>query len=444
MGRMTLSGAPWLTSPLRTLRAHWPALLLPLVAVDTLGLTRSRWPAVVVVVAVILATVVPKESAKIAPFAFFAYGAFGVFLMHSLLVVETSSVFYGFVHATRGTYPALRSSGPMWLVLTEAVAFLAAGICLLARSGAVGGGPVRRCVAQLRGAGGQPRTVPPLLLIPVIFLWEELFGQRLWFGLPGAPGFAEPVLTAVLLFVLGVAAVVWVPRVAATTAVAGILIYGFIGVLQGVQWLWDPGSSPMSPYSGYMVGFYGAVPLEGGITRPFAGAQAVALIALGCVLAPRLLTWGADFELAERARALAKRVEGLTRTRSDATDAAVAELRRIERDLHDGAQARMVAVGMSLRVAEQLMSANPAAAFALVTEARETASRAIADLRDLVRGIYPPVLADRVEQLYARELLADEAGGIGYLLKDRVFSDVTFAAAVRDVAGGGTVLDPTC
>ncbi len=47
-----------------------------------------------------------------------------------------------------------------------------------------------------------------------------------------------------------------------------------------------------------------------------------------------------------------------------------------------------------------------------------------------------------MEQLYARELLADQAGGVGYLLKDRVFNDESFAAAIRDVAAGGTVLDP--
>ena len=82
-------------------------------------------------------------------------------------------------------------------------------------------------------------------------------------------------------------------------------------------------------------------------------------------------------------------------TRSDATETAVAELRRIERDLHDGAQARLVAVGMSLRAAEELMRTSPEAALALVAEARETSSRALDDLRDLVRGIYPPVLADR-------------------------------------------------
>ena len=73
----------------------------------------------------------------------------------------------------------------------------------------------------------------------------------------------------------------------------------------------------------------------------------------------------------------------------------MAELRRIERDLHDGAQARLVAVGMSLRAAEELMRTSPEAALALVAEARATSSRALDDLRDLVRGIYPPVLADR-------------------------------------------------
>jgi DNA-binding NarL/FixJ family response regulator len=52
------------------------------------------------------------------------------------------------------------------------------------------------------------------------------------------------------------------------------------------------------------------------------------------------------------------------------------------------------------------------------------------------------VLSQYVEQLYARELLADQAGGVGYLLKDRVFSDDQFIEALRTVAGGGTVLDP--
>jgi Histidine kinase/Putative sensor len=89
------------------------------------------------------------------------------------------------------------------------------------------------------------------------------------------------------------------------------------------------------------------------------------------------------------------RVGHLAQTRADTLDAAAAELRRIERDLHDGAQARLVAMGMTLDAADQLMTANPDAARALLAEARQSSARALADLRALVRGIHPPVLADR-------------------------------------------------
>jgi signal transduction histidine kinase len=92
---------------------------------------------------------------------------------------------------------------------------------------------------------------------------------------------------------------------------------------------------------------------------------------------------------------LRQRVERLTETRSDATDSQAAELRRIERDLHDGAQARLVATGIALGAIEHLMERDPAAAKALVAKARETSAAALAELRDLVRGIHPPVLAER-------------------------------------------------
>ncbi len=62
--------------------------------------------------------------------------------------------------------------------------------------------------------------------------------------------------------------------------------------------------------------------------------------------------------------------------------------------------------------------------------------------RRQVPGLPVLVLSQYVEQLYARELLADQAGGVGYLLKDRVFSDDQFIDAIRAVAGGGTVMDP--
>jgi DNA-binding NarL/FixJ family response regulator len=68
--------------------------------------------------------------------------------------------------------------------------------------------------------------------------------------------------------------------------------------------------------------------------------------------------------------------------------------------------------------------------------------RAALQARKQVPGLPVLVLSQYVEQLYARELLADQAGGVGYLLKDRVFNDEAFTAAIRGVAAGGTVLDP--
>jgi signal transduction histidine kinase len=92
---------------------------------------------------------------------------------------------------------------------------------------------------------------------------------------------------------------------------------------------------------------------------------------------------------------LTQRIRQLTLTRADAVDNSAAELRRIERDLHDGAQARLVAMGMSLGAIEHLLEKDPEKAKILLAEARATSAKALNELRDLVRGIHPPVLADR-------------------------------------------------
>ncbi|MFG3256082.1 histidine kinase [Streptomyces sp. NPDC048172] len=96
-----------------------------------------------------------------------------------------------------------------------------------------------------------------------------------------------------------------------------------------------------------------------------------------------------------RGAQLARRVEHLYETRHDAVDSSAAELRRIERDLHDGAQARLVAMGMSLGTIEALIEHDPARAKKLLAQARESSAEALTELRDLVRGIHPPVLAER-------------------------------------------------
>ena len=92
---------------------------------------------------------------------------------------------------------------------------------------------------------------------------------------------------------------------------------------------------------------------------------------------------------------LEDRVEVLTESRAAAVDHAAAELRRVERDLHDGAQARLVALGMTLGLAEETLGDDPDAAARLVGEARETTAAVLGDIRHVLQGIHPPVLADR-------------------------------------------------
>src|SRR4051794_26015636 len=92
---------------------------------------------------------------------------------------------------------------------------------------------------------------------------------------------------------------------------------------------------------------------------------------------------------------LEERVQVLTETRAEAIDHSATELRRIERDLHDGAQARLVALSMSLGLAESLYETDPDAAQQMVADARSTSRAALGELRSVVRGIHPPVLADR-------------------------------------------------
>ena len=96
-----------------------------------------------------------------------------------------------------------------------------------------------------------------------------------------------------------------------------------------------------------------------------------------------------------RARALDKRVEDLRGSRERIIEAADAERRRIERDLHDGAQQRLVALAMDLGTARERLETDPEGGRQLVAEAHEEAKAALKDIRDLVRGIHPVILEDR-------------------------------------------------
>ena len=90
-----------------------------------------------------------------------------------------------------------------------------------------------------------------------------------------------------------------------------------------------------------------------------------------------------------------ERIAELTVSRAGAVDAAAVELRRIERDLHDGAQARLVALAMEIGMAREQIERDPEAAAALLAGAHEDAKTALSELRDLARGIHPAILTDR-------------------------------------------------
>jgi signal transduction histidine kinase len=148
-------------------------------------------------------------------------------------------------------------------------------------------------------------------------------------------------------------------------------------------------------FSTPLEGWYGAV-----AGQRWAAIPAGLLLAwMGIKLSPLALKWHGRWSKLllgpTTDTVLAQRVEQLTQTRIDATEASAGELRRIERDLHDGAQARLVAVGISLATIERLMDTDPTAARALLAKTRETAATALRELREVVRGIHPPVLAER-------------------------------------------------
>jgi signal transduction histidine kinase len=297
--------------------------------------------------------------------------------------------------AFRGAAAKL-SAGPPWtihgapvagfwhgrLLVPVALLLLTFGLWLTPRSLAGLRGRAATLVPDVRRWVSENRW--GVLLVPVSLLGLTVFGVHPW-------------TVAVLLAAL-VVLVRW-PKVAADLVPVFLAVLAVRGFALASNW-----QSMATAFQGPAFGRapagpgvqYAAVLVNSPSTALLAGAEASAFLAFGAWLVPRTIgahtrtvfTPGTDVELAGR-------VQRLTESRSHAVDTATSELRRIERDLHDGAQARLVALGMNLRAVERVLPSNPHAAQALVAEARETSVRALSELRDLIRGICPPVLADR-------------------------------------------------
>jgi signal transduction histidine kinase len=372
----------------------------------------------------------PPQARWLMPLAAVAIGLVG-------LAVALSSTSAPYVSLSlTGATP--RASAWHASLIIQSGVFLAAGLSLIWRARQSRPAPAEGEGGSAEGRGGgwgpgrrgRPRW--GLLLPPAAAVAVLLVDQR-----PGHPAWGAAAAAAVVALVV----VVLLPAAAPDLAAAGLVVLG----LCAFSYVLSPPLIPHraaavtafaepKPYSaapdGKLQGAYSAAPQSpqkdavsaaprgtlksfipapshnlpnGGVfashDRPLelvAGIEAAAILALGIWLVPRTIGVHARALLRPEPDAeLAGRVEQLTQTRADAVDTAASELRRLERDLHDGAQARLVALGMNLRAAERLIPTSPHAAIALVAEAREASSRALTELRDLVRGVYPPVLADR-------------------------------------------------
>ncbi|MGC4875943.1 sensor histidine kinase [Micromonospora sp. DT43] len=116
---------------------------------------------------------------------------------------------------------------------------------------------------------------------------------------------------------------------------------------------------------------------------------------LGMATIVGLHAWVVSRPPGARERELTDRIATLTRSRRSAVDQQAAELKRIERDLHDGAQARLVSLALALGLAGELLRRDVDGAAQLLAEARATATAALDDLRTVTQSIHPAVLADR-------------------------------------------------
>ena len=341
---------------------------------------RLRW-ALLLLIPVAAATVLavrPGLARRIVPVALIMLGLYGFVVARQTSFYSPSQV-YGLAHAGA-------ASMGLYLVLPQAYLFVLLGGWLAWRTAPEQADGTPSLLGGLVQSG-QPWA--PLAL-PVVMMAAALVMPNVWFGSGVGIAWTAAVIAAAAQLIRRS------PARAAKLATAGLVGIGVAGLCLAATYgtgSWGSLSAALTTSPGYFL--YGLVDVSSQSMAYVAGVQALALIGFGVWLMPRtvpqarkLLGWAAAAELT-------RRIERLTESRAVAVDTASADLRRLERDLHDGAQARLVALGMSLRAAERLIPASPDAALALVAEARAASVKALTELRELVRGVLPPVLADR-------------------------------------------------
>ncbi|WP_405096155.1 histidine kinase [Micromonospora sp. NBC_01412] len=401
----------WLWLILTPVTGAVPVLVPPaLIAAGVFLLVSPPWPLAWSVPAAVVAVV---AAFLLAPGALRAYGLWAGVLL--------------------GTGELPQTAVSRWVTRTSAATWRGAGLAGLSLA-AFGGLLLNLLAAALSWGGLLPYTLPVTRALVELYRrhvgrWTgtELpapyrpyppspspgedgnyrVGRVLYTDLPAAvqgqrPGwlFGDPATWRDQLWSLGSVAL------APLSFVPAVLVgFGFYGLFcQPLTWVgW---AAPIGLFTGYWVTpFYLWFGIEHvGLVAPWFPDWAsmpvgLAMALLGLGLASPLmrlrLSWDRLLLTPTAATVLASRVAHLATTRADAVDVQAAELRRIERDLHDGAQARLIAVGLGLAAVARLMETDPVRARRVLEQAQETSAAALAELRGLVRGIHPPVLAER-------------------------------------------------
>lgn len=265
---------------------------------------------------------------------------------------------------------------------------------------------VRRGVVYLLGSllsGVATLLSLPLLCVPRLArLWANWHRDRAGrlLGTPSASRAAQGVPRRRVATGRTSRVLLWLPVNAITGVALGLPALLCVGnivvaaVATPLWWAFAPEDGPR---------LFVDVPVTGWTTALTLGPlQIVLLTALAYVCLPPIARAHARICLVVLSHStneqLAERVAVLTRTRADVLDAHGAELRRIERDLHDGTQARLVAIAMRLAVARQAFADKPRDdqfVEGLLREAHDGAEEAMTELREVIRTVYPPILADR-------------------------------------------------
>ncbi|MEU5863773.1 MULTISPECIES: sensor histidine kinase [unclassified Nonomuraea] len=230
----------------------------------------------------------------------------------------------------------------------------------------------------------------PVLLAPAAGRGWAAWHRRRAGGLLGVPADGRPGGRRDLPWALAHVAVGFPLGLAALLCLGNIVV---AAVAMSLWWAFPVGVRPtLFSFYDVQVGDWVTALVGGAAQIAVLGAAAwwglPVLARLHARLCLALLTPSARERLTER-------VDVLTRSRVGVVDAHGAELQRIERDLHDGTQARLVTIAMHLGLARESLADDPETVAALLRQAHETAEEAMAELRTVLQTIYPPILADR-------------------------------------------------